>query len=584
MDIKAQRDKRLGKIRELIKKENLFGYLVPSWDEYGAGECSSNLKRLEYVIGFSGSNGIAIITQDQILLMTDGRYLAQAAIELCGSNYLIINQSESDYSKHLPLDVLVGYDAKLFTKKHISFLNGLRLVKIAENFVDTIWTERDQKSKSQYFEYSAVYSGISAQAKIALCTEFMKQQDAQYLVITDPITSNWILNIRGNDLIHTPVLLSRAIIKKEKVLFFVRNAESFVPLEEWQDLVEILEEESFEQSLLNLNASTAVVDPKSTAVHFIELLSQKHHAIERTSPVEMHKACKNTTELEWARLRHIQDAVALCEAFAELVEICLSGGVSFKEYDVTQLLVKYRQLSQGYICESFAAICGFRENGAIIHYRPDLQNSKILSQGIILIDSGGHYLGGTTDVTRNLVLGGLATQEQKIKYTQVLKGHIALASASFPKGTTGKHLDVLARQFLRHDGYDYPHGTGHGVGNCLSVHEGPQNISSISDVILQSGMILSNEPGYYKEGEYGIRIENLCYIKESDLLKGFLCFEQLTVVPYCSALLEFSALSIQEMSFLKNYYYQIQKLVVPLLSHRAKKWCMDEIENVLVRI
>jgi Xaa-Pro aminopeptidase len=365
-----------------------------------------------------------------------------------------------------------------------------------------------------------------------------------------------------------------------KLLFFVRDAQNFTPLEEWRESVEILEEKSFEQFLSNLDPSKIIIEPKSTCLHLVDILSAKHQVIELTGPIELQKACKNAKELEWSKLRHIEDGAALCEAFSELLEL-FSLGELLREYDVTQLLAKYRKLNKDYVCESFSAICGFGENGAIIHYRPDLKNSKILANGIILIDSGGHYLGGTTDVTRNLVLGGNVTQDQKIKYTQVLKGHIALASACFPKGTTGLYLDVLARQFLRHDGYDYPHGTGHGVGNCLSVHEGPQSISPLGDVILRPGMILSNEPGYYKTGEYGIRIENLCYVKESDVLEGFLCFEQLTLVPYCFALIEFSLLSLQECLFLKNYCDKIKKAVVPLLSNRAKKWCMGEIENLL---
>jgi Xaa-Pro aminopeptidase len=584
MDIKTQRDERLVKIRDLIKQKNLFGYLVPSWDEYQSGECSKGAKRLEYITGFSGSNGIAIITFDQIFLITDGRYFAQGAIELSGTKHLIFDQSKKEYQAHFSSNFLIGYDSKLFTKNQLNFFKGLNLVKVSQNLVDKIWLDRPQKFHPKVFTYSETYSGASFEEKIKICINFIDQNNADYLLITDSITINWILNIRGRDLNHTPIVCSSAIVDREKLSLFIRDAKNIENFKEWCGLVNIIDDENFEAFLSNLKGGRIIFDPRSCSVYLQDLLSLNHEMIEAKNPCELVKACKNEVEIAGTKNIHILDAVALCEAFADLTDIYSKNFTSLNEYDVAEILIKHRKNNKNYLCESFSAICAMSENGAIIHYRPPTKGSKVLSDGIILIDSGGHYLGATTDVTRNLVLGNDATQEQKIRYTQVLKGHIALGSAHFPKGTAGKHLDILARQFLRLDGLDYVHGTGHGVGNCLSVHEGPQNISSLGNVPLEIGMILSNEPGYYKEGEYGIRIENLCYVKQSNLREDFLCFEQLTLIPYCAALIEFSMLSSHDRLFLKEYYEKIIILVIPLLSVKAKAWCTEEIDSVLKAI
>ncbi len=582
MDSKTQRDERLVKIKSLIKEKDLFGYIVPSWDEHQSGECSSDAKRLEYITGFSGSNGIAIITLDQILFITDGRYLVQSTIELQGTKHLILDQSKNnDYQKYLPSNSLIGYDARLFTKNQLSFFKSLNLVKISQNLVDKIWFDRSKKSYPKVFAYSASYSGAFPREKIKICIDFIDRNKADYLLITDPITINWILNVRGLDLDYTPIVFSLAIVNREKLSLFVRDAKNIENFKEWCGLVEVFDYEDFEAFLSNLKTSRVIIDAKSCAIYLSDLLLINNEIIEATNPCELAKACKNEIEIAGTKSVHVLDAVALCEAFAYLTDVYSRNSTLLSEHDVATILSKHRKNNKNYICESFGAICGMRENGAIIHYRPCEKRSKLLSDGIILIDSGGHYLGGTTDVTRNLVLGNSVTQEQKIRYTQVLKGHIALALAHFPKGTSGKHLDILARQFLRLDGLDYAHGTGHGVGNCLSVHEGPQNISPLGSISLEIGMIVSNEPGYYKEGEYGMRIENLCYVKQSNLSEDFLCFEQLTLIPYCAALIEFSMLYAKEILFLKEYYAKITSLVLPLLSAKAKSWCIKEIDFVL---
>lgn len=286
------------------------------------------------------------------------------------------------------------------------------------------------------------------------------------------------------------------------------------------------------------------------------------------------KACKNSVEIEWAKKGHIQDAVAICEALAFIDNSDLS---EVTEFEIGQLLTEYRKLGDGYVLDSFPPICGYQDNGAVIHYRACEKSAKKLNgSGLLLLDSGGHYMGSTTDITR-VILIGKSQQEYMEYYTRVLKGHIALAVVKFSKNkVTGAHLDVLARKYLWEVGADYGHGTGHGVGNFLSVHEGPQNISLVAKTPLIPGMILSNEPGYYREGEFGIRIENLMYVKEyTDDILGF---EMLTLVPYAKDLIDFDMLSKEELDFLKNYYAKIEAQISPLLSARAKSWLMSQIE------
>jgi Xaa-Pro aminopeptidase len=581
MDNVNSRSARLDEIRGLTKREGLFGYLVPSWDEYQCEECPIQSRRLEYITGFSGSSGIAIICEQQVILITDGRYLLQAAKQLFGINHVITNWI--DHDKHIPLDALIGYDPALFTKAQILKLKGMQLKPISCNLVDQVWKNRPQGLDLKTFSYSPIYSGKSSVEKIRECISFLVNQNADYLIITDVVSINWLLNIRGNSLEYTPVVLGRAILNRQKLYFFTPFPNQIAQLKEWNDMVCVLEEEEFETFLLNLNEGKIAIDVQSCSIALRDLAAQKLQIVEVGNACNLSKACKNEAEINWTKLRHISDARALCESFAEIFQLYRES-VAFSEYDVAQILQKHRKDNEGYICESFAAICGFEENSAIIHYKPLPFSSKIIDQGVLLIDSGGHYLGATTDVTRNLVLGTKVSSEQKQRYTQVLKGHIALALAHFPKGTKGQHLDVLARQFLRLNGADYPHGTGHGVGNCLSVHEGPQSISPFGNIVLDVGMILSNEPGYYENEKYGIRIENLCYVKESNLTEHFLCFEQLTLVPYCAALIELSDLSKEDKVFLKDYYCKIKDLVVPLLSQNARQWCMNEMHFILKEI
>ena len=315
-----------------------------------------------------------------------------------------------------------------------------------------------------------------------------------------------------------------------------------------------------------------LIDPTFCSIGLQNLIT---HKIEGSNPCLLPKACKNTTEIDYIKQGHVKDAVALCTGLAWIQN---NPGIS--EHDVSLKLTELRSKQDGYVMDSFPTIAGFRENGASIHYRAPEANSKIIEgDGMLLVDSGAHYWGCTTDVTRVLVFGK-PTDEQKRRYTQVLKGHIALASVTVPTGTFGGSLDICARQYLYSDGVDYVHGTGHGVGAMLNVHEYPRYIwSPRANVVLQEGMVVSDEPGFYKEGEFGVRIENMLYVKSAEH-EGFLSFEMLTLVPYARDLINMEMLTSRELEYLYEYYERIRKLVLPSLEGEARIWCEYQMDSI----
>lgn len=335
----------------------------------------------------------------------------------------------------------------------------------------------------------------------------------------------------------------------------------------------VLPEEEFASFSANLKGIT-LFDDSQCSSYISNLITAKEHKNIK-NPCILWKACKNDIEIKHMQQGHVQDAVAVCEFLSFIYQQDISD---FTEYDLGQQLTGLRAKSELYVFDSFPAICGYQDNGAIIHYRAEKDSAKkIIGQGLLLIDSGGQYWGTTTDITRTIAIGA-PTAEHKKYYTKVLKGHISLARAVFPKDkVTGANLDILARQYLWNEGKDYAHGTGHGVGSFLSVHEGPQNLSLNGfGSKITNGMIMSNEPGYYVPGEFGIRIENMMYVKDA-ASPGFLCFQMLTLVPYAKELIEIKMLTKEELKYLKAYYSNIAKSLAPLLSENALKWLQDQI-------
>ncbi|MGI4752884.1 MAG: aminopeptidase P family protein [Janthinobacterium lividum] len=584
---------RINSLRSLFEEYSIDGYIVPSNDKYMSEYVPEYAKRLEYITGFTGSNGMAVICKDIVLFFTDGRYLEQARKELNPQLFKIFDLK--DIFKFAWRDYLsrVGYDPELFTYPAITnLLDSVNktwddnLQKIKGNLIDKIWQNQPQEPNSQVYLHDIQFAGVSHIEKINKCrntssrglsTGSRKIDTEEYtLIILDSSSICWLLNMRASDVAYTPLMFAKVIITPRGLYLFINPARISPKIIEERPEITILPEEEFENILKDQD--NIFIDDSIASIHIMDLIEDKK-VYKIKDPCLMLKSCKNEVEIKHAIDFHIKDAVALCEFFADLDMDSRLRRNDINEYTLGLKLTEYRAKQEGYVSDSFPAICGFRENSAIIHYRADAKTAKkIEEQGILLIDSGGQYKGATTDITRTIKIG-TATDEQKKRYTQVLKGHIALAKAKFPKNIiTGANLDILARQYLWQDEQDYPHGTGHGVGSFLSVHEGPQSINLRNKTILQAGMILSNEPGFYIPEEYGIRIENLIYVKENN---GWLEFETLGLVPYAKELIDFKLLNNEEISYINHYYQKIKTQIHHLLSPAAQKWFDNEINLFL---
>jgi len=542
------------KILQLIKsfsKNKINAYLIPSTDEFLNEYTPSHLRRLEYVTGFSGSYGIALISNTQNYLITDGRYLLQAKQELPKDFKIVEGISKVDVQDMGK----IGYDPMLFSNATIAALKKqkLDLVPVEKNLVDSIWQDRPVIHNRPALLLDKKYSGMDSSNKI---TNVIKRlnKDADYLLLTNPDSICWLLNVRGHDVPFTPVLLSYLLLSRRgKVILFTDPRKvSHIKGLETKDIGEIKKEF---KSLIK-SKHKIQFDPNRTPVWFSE--NGRERVITENDPIALPKACKNDVEIKGIKEAHLQDGIAVKKFISWLTK---NVSKNIDEIYASAKLLEVRNERNLFQYPSFETISAFGSNAAIVHYKPTAKtNKKITKNGLYLIDSGGQYLNGTTDVTRTICFGK-PTSEQKRNYTLVLKGHIAIATAKFPEGTTGSQLDSLARQFLWQYGLDYKHGTGHGVGHFLAVHEGPQNISKVaSSVPLQENMILSNEPGFYKAGEYGIRIENLVRVIKSKS-KGFLEFETLTLVPIATNLIDKKLLTIQEINWVSEYNNKVARVV-----------------------
>lgn len=559
---------RLKNLRNSFSDFDIEGYIVPSFDEYQSPYTPPFSKRLEYITGFTGSNGIAIILKSKVLFFTDSRYKEQAHIELATDEFEIHDLSKL---KALVPNMRLGLDDMLFVARQISFFNNADLKFISGNLVDKIWEDKPSAPSSDVFLYPIEYAGLEPSIKISNIRKFIDKK-AEMILITQPDSICWLLNIRASDINCCPVMLGYLIMSKDKIWLFTNIARKYDAIKNNILGINILDISEIKHFLKKITEKV-MVDSNFAPIGLVKLLE---HKVVNDDPSIMLKACKEDIEIEGFINAHIKDAIALCEVLSSLESEEYDG--SLTEYEISIKLTEERAKQAGYISDSFSPIVGYEANGAIMHYKPSKSSAKqIKGDGLLLIDSGGHYFGGSTDVTRTIKIGtGSPTIEQKRRYTQVLKGHIAIARLKFKKGTTGGNINILAHMYLWEDGVDYSHGTGHGVGNALFVHEGPQNISPNSNVMLCKNMVLSNEPGFYETGQFGIRIENLIYVTEAKE-EEFLEFRQLTLVPYCKNLIDFSILSDVELEYLSSYHAMIYDKIYPHLTARAKNWIDENI-------
>jgi Xaa-Pro aminopeptidase len=552
---------KIQKLQKKIKELNLDGYVVTSSDEFGSEYPPKSTKRLEYLLDFSCSNAVAIILREKVILITDSRYILEAS-SFASENFIVLNFNGLEkraIENVIEVAGSIGYFPKIMNSFYMGFIDFLPLVKTDIELVETVWEEKTELPIFDVFEYDYKYSGESSDSKIQKLREIIKNEGADGAIITSPESVCWTLNIRSYDSEFSPVVLSYLYIDFNKVILFCSSRKFKFDVN-----FEIRHISEIDSYLASVNNKIIISDNANS--FFKEIISSDKKIIKQ-DPTLLLKSQKNNTEILGSQNAHIEDGIALAEFYCWL-ESNFDGK---SEYDLSKKLTEFRSRSNLYIMDSFPPICGLGANGAKIHYKPSKEGAKILNKNnMLLIDSGGHYYGGTTDVTRTTILGS-PTFEQKNFYTRVLKGHINLAKIKFPKGIKGAHLDAVARMNLWDICADYAHSTGHGVGNALSVHEWAANISlSNFNIPFLEGMIVSNEPGFYKDGEFGIRIENLQFVKSSNSNSKFLEFEQLTLVPYCSQLIIAEMLSLEEKNYLINYNNLLMEKIYPMLTKNAK--------------
>ena len=556
------------RIRQLRKKFNQFdidGYIVPKNDEFFSEYAA--IDRLKIISNFSGSAGLAVILKKNSYLFVDGRYTMQAQ-QQSGKQFKII-----EIHKFLPRSVIknltLGFDPNLLTKRQLYGYFGkfLELKQINNNLIDEIYKKRNPKAK-KFFSLSSKITGESFKSKINKIVNILKLNKTDYLFISAPENVAWVLNIRGSDNPNSPIPNCRLIIGKNKGLFLITQKEKVSKIIKDKKLSkkQIINPEKFEHLIKKLKGKKFIIDPLSCSIFNENIIKSKFKISNKDDPCYKLKSIKNLSEINHMINAHIEDGVALTKFIYWIKNV---NKKKITEIDSQNKLKKLRKLNKNYLFPSFNTMAGTGSNGAIVHYRASKKSNKtIKKKDIFLCDSGGQYKFGTTDVTRTICF---SKQKNSIKdkFTKVLKGHIAVATTNLKKFNTGKKVDVKARQFLKKDGLDYAHGTGHGVGFFSNVHEGPQSITKIDTIKLEEGMIVSNEPGYYKKGHYGIRIENLVYIKK---INSKLYFENLTLAPIEKDLINFNLLTNKEKNYLFEYHLNVYSKISKFLNNNERKW------------
>jgi len=551
-------------LREKFKKFGIDGYIVPKNDEYFSEYAKND--RLKNISNFSGSAGIAVILKKQNYLFVDGRYTIQAQQE-SDRNFNII-----EIHKRLPHIIIknynLGYDPKLFTSKNINnYFLGNNLIPINDNLIDQIFKFKEKKNKP-FYSLDKDITGEAHQSKILKITYFLKSNNADYLFISAPENIAWLLNIRGYDNPNSPIPNARLIINKNKKLFLFtkkNNAKKIIK-EQKINKNQVIDIEDISKLINNLKGKSFIIDNKTCSIFHEDIIKSKFKILDRDDPIYKLKSVKNKSEINHMIEAHKKDGLALTKFIYWIKNI---NKKTITEVDAQNRLEKFRKLNKDYLFPSFNTIAGSGSNGAIVHYRATAKcTKKINRKDVFLIDSGGQYRYGTTDVTRTICF---TNQKQSIKnaYTNVLKGHIAVALTNLKKDNTGRKIDIRARKFLKKEGLDYAHGTGHGVGFFLNVHEGPQSISKYNSITIEKGMVLSNEPGYYKKNHFGIRIENLIYAKQ---LKNILSFENLTLAPLEKSLINYKLLNKTEKDYLFRYHLNIYSEYSASLNKKERKW------------
>jgi Xaa-Pro aminopeptidase len=580
---------RVAALRTELARRNLTGFIVPRSDRHQNEYVPASEERLAWLTGFTGSAGGAIVLMERAVLFVDGRYTLQAREQVDTSLFSIEHLVETPPDKWIEQNLSgsdrLGYDPWLHTVEGAERLAkacaaaGATLVPVEPDLIDEIWSDRPAPPLGAVTLHDPRFAGEAAEAKLERIRAEIAKLRADAMIVSDPHAVAWAFNIRGADVAHTPLPLAFSIIPREgrPSLFVDGRKLSNDVRSRLEELADVREPSDFVPALAALGQSkrTVRLDQATAADALARLIAGHGGTVARgADPIAVMKALKNEVEVSGARAAHVRDGAAVVRFLAWLDREAPHGKLT--EIDAVAALESFRRDTGLLKDVSFPTIAGAGPDGAIVHYRVTTKSNRPIAAGeLFLIDSGGQYQDGTTDITRTVAIG-TPTAEMRDRFTRVLRGHIAIARAVFPDGTTGAQLDSFARQYLWSEGLDFDHGTGHGVGSYLSVHEGPARISKLGAAALKRGMILSNEPGYYKTGAYGIRIENLVLVIEAAAVPGaekpLNAFETLTLAPIDRRLIIPEILSLEEAVWLDRYHARVAQTLSPLLDAETRAW------------
>lgn len=587
-------------LREKMRETGVDACLIPTSDFHGSEYVGDYFKCREYISGFTGSAGTLVVTLDEAGLWTDGRYFLQAAKQLEGSGIMLRKERQpgvpaiEEYLKRtLKRGETLGFDGRCImqdsAEKLITQLNAQGVaVRTDINLTGAVWKNRPELSAQPVWPLPVEYAGESSESKIERVREFLVEKKADYFLLTSLEDIAWLLNMRGNDVESTPVILSYLLLGEKKLTWYVQEkclSEKIKILLDMQGIKAAPYEQIYEDVKKLPEDASIYYDKSAVNTALVSSLPEKVKKIEGVNPTFLFKAKKNPGEVENERNAHIKDGVAVTKFIYWLKSQI--GKTKITEISAAEQLEQFRNTQEHYVEPSFAPIIAYKEHGAIVHYSATKESDvELKPESFVLADTGGHYLEGTTDITRTIALGSL-TQEEKEMYTTVLKGHIQLEMARFLQGCSGQSLDVLARTPLWEKGLDYNHGTGHGVGYLLSVHEGPNSfryrpsVNGRNDCVFEEGMITSDEPGIYLEGKFGIRLENMivCQKDMENDYGSFLCFDALTLVPFERSAIIAKELSTKEKEWLNKYHQKVFETIAPYLTEEEAGWLREETQE-----
>ncbi len=565
---------KINQLRNILNKQNCDAYIIPKNDEYFGEYVPKNKDRLKFISGFTGSTGLALILKNKSYLFVDGRYTLQAKKEICKDFKICEIPKIKPYYilKNLNKEITLGFDPKLFTSNTLKNIISNSLIKIKpinNNLIDAIWKNKTKVNNNKFYILEEKYHGESFLNKISKVSKFLKLKDIHYLLTTAVENISWLLNIRGSDASSSPLTNGKILFNKNGKIIFFTNIKKITPQikKSFGKKVIFIKEELFVNYLRKIKNSKILIDKKTCSFYYEKNIHSSNKLIDIEDPIYLLKAIKNKTEISNAKIAHLFDGIALTKFIFWLKN-------NYKKTKITEVsaqnkLEKYKKQNKNYLYPSFNTISGFGGNGAIVHYRSNNKtNKEIKGNNLYLLDSGSQYFYGTTDVTRTIAIGNLSSFQKKI-YSYVLKSHIAVASYKLKKSTLGKHIDKIARVPLLKLGYNYSHGTGHGVGYFLNVHEGPQGLSPFNNHKILPGMILSNEPGFYKENNFGIRIENLIYCKKIN--NNHSKFINLTMVPIDKDCINNKLFNKNEINWINNYHQKIFYILKPFMNNTELK-------------